>query len=297
MAQADVGIIGGSGLYQMDALRDVGEIELDTPFGRPSDTVTLGTLDGVRVAFLPRHGRGHRLLPSEIPYRANVYAMKALGVSNLISISAVGSLREDYRPMDMVLPDQLYDRTKNRESTFFGGGIVAHVSFAEPFCSRLRSVVAEASRQVVARTHDAGTYVCMEGPAFSTRAESDTYRRLGFDIIGMTALPEAKLAREAGMCYAVLGQVTDYDCWHPDHAGVTGEMVMANVARNVANAKKILRLALPSLASARECGCAGDVDSAIATDRRLIAPDLLKKLDIIASRPRRAGTNKGKDLV
>ena len=278
MPEADVGIIGGSGLYQIDGLQDVEQSEVETPYGMPSDAVTVGTLEGVRVAFLPRHGRGHRLLPSEIPYRANVYALKTLGVRRLLSVSAVGSLREEYRPMDMALPDQLYDRTKCRGSTFFGDGIVGHIAFADPFCARLRSAVRAASESVVPRTHDGGTYVCIEGPAFSTRAESETYRRLGFDIIGMTALPEAKLAREAGICYAILAQVTDYDCWHPEHDSVTSDMVMANVAANVANAKEIVRLSLKELRGSTDCECASGSESAVATAQAYIAPEAWERL-------------------
>ena len=278
MTQADIGIIGGSGLYDFDGLEVVEDVELDTPFGRPSDNIRVGTLDGTRIAFVPRHGRGHRLLPSEVPSRANVFALKLLGVRRIVSASAVGSLREDFRPMDMVVPDDLFDRTKDRPSTFFGNGIVAHISFGHPFCSEVRSALGDASSTVVERTHDRGTYVCMEGPAFSTRAESEVYRHLGFDIIGMTALPEAKLAREAGLCYGVLAQVTDYDSWYEGHEAVTNDMVMQNVARNVANAKAILRCALPRLAAERHCRCGNALDDALATARESMDQETRRRL-------------------
>lgn len=277
-AQADIGVIGGSGLYQIEGLENVEQLRLETPFGAPSDAITVGTLGGTRVAFLPRHGVGHRLLPSEIPYRANIFALKLLGARRVISASAVGSLREDYRPMDMAVPDQLYDRTKNRAGTFFGDGIVAHVPFAHPFCPALSSALVEASSRVVERTHQGGTYVCIEGPTFSTYAESVTYRRMGFDVIGMTALPEAKLAREAELCYAVLAQVTDYDCWHEEHESVTSDMVMANVARNVANAKAILRDVLGSMGNMGECSCDHALDGAIATSPEAISPEARTRL-------------------
>lgn len=272
MTQAQVGVIGGSGLYDLEGLEDVEEVSLDTPFGQPSDSVAIGTLEGVRVAFLPRHGRGHRLLPSELPSRANIFAMKLLGVRRVVSVSAVGSLREDLRPMDMVVPDQLYDRTRGRPSTFFGDGMVAHIAFGEPFCPEVRDGLCAASSRVVERTHGGGTYVCIEGPAFSTRAESTVYRSLGFDVIGMTALPEAKLAREAGLCYGILAQVTDYDSWHEEHEAVTNDMVLHNVAGNAANAKSILRGLVPLLASEPGCTCAHALDNAVATPPEGIDP-------------------------
>lgn len=244
MTQATIGIIGGSGLYQMAALTDVEEVQLETPFGSPSDALMVGTLEGARVAFLARHGRHHTLLPSEIPYRANIYAMKQLGVQYLLSASAVGSLREAVKPLDMVVPDQLIDRTKNRISTFFGEGIVAHITFGEPICPRLAGVLADAVASLDlpdVTLHRQGTYLCMEGPAFSTKAESRLYRSWGADIIGMTNLPEAKLAREAEMAYATLALVTDYDCWHPEHDSVTVDMVLANLRRNATNAQKVVR--------------------------------------------------------
>jgi 5'-methylthioadenosine phosphorylase len=277
--QADVGVIGGSGLYEMEGMRDLRQVTVETPFGSPSDALTVGTLDDIRVAFLPRHGRGHRLLPSEVPYRANVFALKLLGVRTVVSASAVGSLREDYRPMDMVIPDQLFDRTKARSSSFFGDGIVAHVGIAHPFCRHVSQALLAASRPVVDQTHEGGTYVCIEGPTFSTYAESITYRKLGFDIIGMTALPEAKLAREAELCYAVLAQVTDYDVWHEGHESVTSDMVMQNVARNVANAKAIIRDALPRLQAIGECSCQRALQGAIVTSPGAIAEATRARLE------------------
>lgn len=234
MAQAKIGIIGGSGLYKMDALKDVEEVQVDTPFGTPSDALIVGTLEGTSVAFLARHGRNHHLMPSELPFRANIHAMKQLGVEYLISASAVGSLKEDVKPLDMVVPDQFIDRTKNRVSTFFGEGIVAHVAFADPVCNQLAGVLADAVASLElpdVTLHRGGTYVCMEGPAFSTKAESHLYRSWGATIIGMTNLPEAKLAREAEIAYATLALVTDYDCWHPDHDSVTVEMVIGIIKK------------------------------------------------------------------
>ncbi|MEQ9666738.1 S-methyl-5'-thioadenosine phosphorylase [Coleofasciculus sp. G2-EDA-02] len=244
MAQATIGIIGGSGLYKMDALKDVQEVQLDTPFGKPSDALIVGTLEETPVAFLARHGRNHHLMPTELPFRANIHAMKQLGVKYLISASAVGSLQEAAKPLDMVIPDQFIDRTKNRVSTFFGDGIVVHIGFAEPVCNQLAGVLAEAvaSLQLTDVTlHRGGTYVCMEGPAFSTQAESHLYRSWGATVIGMTNLPEAKLAREAEIAYATLALVTDYDCWHPDHDSVTVEMVIGNLQRNATNAQQVIQ--------------------------------------------------------
>lgn len=243
-AQAKIGIIGGSGLYKMEALTEVEEIQIETPFGDPSDALILGTLDGTRVAFLARHGRNHTYMPSEVPFRANVYAMKAIGVEYLISASAVGSLQEAAKPLDMVVPDQFIDRTKNRASTFFGEGIVAHIAFGDPVCHALAQVLADAVESLDLdgiTLHRGGTYVCMEGPAFSTRAESNLYRSWGSTVIGMTNLPEAKLAREAEMAYATLAMVTDYDCWHTDHDNVTVEMVIGNLMKNAANAQRVIR--------------------------------------------------------
>lgn len=241
---ARIGIIGGSGLYQMDALKDIEEVTIDTPFGPPSDALIVGTLEGTTVTFLARHGHNHHLIPSEIPFRANIYAMKQLGVEYLISASAVGSLKESVKPLDMVVPDQFIDRTRNRISTFFGEGIVAHVAFAHPVCSQLASILADAIASLElpeVSLHRGGTYVCMEGPAFSTKAESNLYRSWGATVIGMTNLPEAKLAREAEIAYATLALVTDYDCWHPSHDTVTVEMVIGNLQRNATNAQKVIQ--------------------------------------------------------
>lgn len=242
--QVKIGIIGGSGLYKMEALKDVEEVQIDTPFGAPSDALILGTLEGTRVAFLARHGRNHTLTPSELPFRANIYAMKSLGVEYLISASAVGSLKAEAKPLDMVVPDQFIDRTKNRVSTFFGDGLVAHIAFGDPICGALAGVLADAidSLNLAEVTlHRGGTYVCMEGPAFSTKAESNLYRSWGATIIGMTNLPEAKLAREAEIAYATLALVTDYDCWHPDHDNVTVEMVIGNLTKNAVNAQRVIQ--------------------------------------------------------
>lgn len=239
-----IGIIGGSGLYKMEALTAVEEVQVETPFGAPSDALIVGTLDGTRVAFLARHGRNHTLMPSELPFRANIYAMKRLGVEYLISASAVGSLQAEAKPLDMVVPDQFIDRTKNRISTFFGDGLVAHIAFGDPICKNLAQVLTEAIASLdlpEVTLHRGGTYVCMEGPAFSTKAESNLYRSWGATIIGMTNLPEAKLAREAEIAYATLALVTDYDCWHPDHDSVTVDMVIDNLMKNAVNAQRVIR--------------------------------------------------------
>jgi 5'-methylthioadenosine phosphorylase len=269
---AKIGIIGGSGLYQMPELTDIDEIDIETPFGSPSDKFILGTLENERVAFLPRHGRGHRFTPSELPFRANIYGMKLLGVERILSASAVGSLRAEYAPLDMVIPDQFFDRTRARakESTFFGDGIVAHVAFAHPVCKDLGDVLEQSCHAVDATAHRGGTYICMEGPAFSTVAESNVYRSWGMDVIGMTNLQEAKLAREAEICYATLALVTDYDCWHPDHDAVTVETVIEYLNKNVRNAQTIMRQSVKALAGQpRHCKCESALKNAIFT-----APDL-----------------------
>jgi 5'-methylthioadenosine phosphorylase len=267
MAEATIGIIGGSGLYKMAGLEDVKEVAINTPFGKPSDAFIIGELDGVRVAFLPRHGRGHRIMPSEIPFRANIYGMKMLGVERILSASAVGSLKEEHKPLDIVIPDQFIDRTRNRVSTFFGDGIVAHVAFADPVCNELgRAIVAAGSRLDGFEIHSGGTYICMEGPAFSTKAESHLYRSWGADVIGMTNLQEAKLAREAEMCYATIALVTDYDCWHESHESVTVDLVIENLNRNSENARRLIRETLKSIAGEeRTCGCGQALRFAIIT--------------------------------
>jgi len=271
MKKAKIGILGGSGLYQMPELTDVEEVEIETPFGRPSDAFIIGTLEDQRVAFLPRHARGHRFTPTEVPFRANIYGMKLLGVERILSASAVGSLQERYAPLDMVIPDQFFDRTRGRarESTFFGEGIVAHVAFAHPVCGELGDVLEESCKVADVKTHRRGTYLCMEGPAFSTKAESEVYRSWGMDIIGMTNLQEAKLAREAEICYATLALVTDYDCWHPGHDAVTADSVIEYLNKNVRNAQLIMKDAVRRLsAQERTCKCASALKNAIFT-----APD------------------------
>ncbi len=272
MTTAQIGIIGGSGLYQMPELKDVEEVKVDTPFGSPSDAFIIGTLQQQRVAFLPRHGRGHRFTPTEVPFRANIYGMKLLGVERILSASAVGSLQEQYAPLDMVIPDQFFDRTRARvrESTFFGDGIVAHVSFAHPVCGDLGNVVQESCEAANVKVHRGGTYLCMEGPAFSTKAESKVYRSWGMDVIGMTNLQEAKLAREAEICYATLALVTDYDCWHAAHDAVSVDTVIEYLNKNVRNAQIIMKEAVGRLGqSPRDCDCGSALKHAIFT-----APDL-----------------------
>jgi 5'-methylthioadenosine phosphorylase len=284
MTTAQIGIIGGSGLYQMPELKDVEEVRVETPFGSPSDAFMVGTLEGVRVAFLPRHGRGHKILPTDLPFRANIYAMKLLGVEQILSASAVGSLQEQYAPLDMVIPGQFFDRTRARahESTFFGEGIVAHMAFAHPVCGALGDVLESSCKTAGVNVHRGGTYLCMEGPAFSTKAESNVYRQWGMDVIGMTNLQEAKLAREAEICYATLALVTDYDCWHEDHDAVTIETVVEYLNKNVRNAQIIIRDAVKQLAhQARTCDCGSAMKNAIFTAPELWPAETAKKLDAI----------------
>jgi 5'-methylthioadenosine phosphorylase len=284
MTTAQIGIIGGSGLYQMPELKDVEEVRVETPFGSPSDAFMVGILEGVRVAFLPRHGRGHRILPTDLPFRANIYAMKLLGVEQILSASAVGSLQEQYAPLDMVIPSQFFDRTRARahESTFFGEGIVAHMAFAHPVCGALGDVLESSCKTAGVKVHRGGTYLCMEGPAFSTKSESNVYRQWGMDIIGMTNLQEAKLAREAEICYATLALVTDYDCWHEDHDAVTIETVVEYLNKNVRNAQIIIRDAVKQLAhKARTCDCGSAMKNAIFTAPELWPAETAKKLDAI----------------
>ena len=281
MAQAEIGIIGGSGLYSMPGLTDTRAFSVDTPFGQPSEAYVLGTLEGRRVAFLARHGHGHRILPSELNFRANIYGFKQLGVERILSISAVGSLKEEHRPLDFVIPDQFFDRTSKRVSTFFGEGIVAHVSFADPVCAELSCVLEAACRQAEVNGKRGGTYVCMEGPQFSTKAESNVYRSWGMDIIGMTNLQEAKLAREAEICYSTLAMVTDYDCWHPAHESVTVEQVVANLRKNAENACKVVRYAVAAIPKTRGCKCGRALAVAIQTDRDKIPPHTRQKLSLL----------------
>jgi len=290
MSTARIGIIGGSGLYQMPELTEIDEIELQTPFGSPSDAFILGTLEGERVAFLPRHGRGHRLTPTELPFRANIYAMKLLGVERILSASAVGSLQEKYAPLDMVIPEQFFDRTRSRarESTFFGEGIVAHVAFAHPVCSELGDVLEESCKTAEVKAHRGGKYICMEGPAFSTVAESNVYRSWGMDVIGMTNLQEAKLAREAEICYATLALVTDYDCWHPGHEAVTVDTVIEYLTKNVRNAQVIMRESVKRLSGrVRSCKCDSALKNAIFTAPNLWPEATTRKLDAIIGKYRK----------
>ena len=284
MSEARVGVIGGSGLYKMDGLKRVREVQVDTPFGKPSDAIVVGVLGRVSVAFLPRHGREHNLLPSEVPSRANIYALKKLGVEQVISVSAVGSLREEIRPGDMVVLDQLIDRTQGRSSTFFGDGIVAHISFAEPFCTELRKCLVAAANAAGAHVHNGGVGVVMEGPAFSTRAESHVHRSWKADVIGMTALPEAKLAREAEMCYATLACVTDYDCWREATEPVSVEMIVETLHKNVALSQVVLKRAIPELPRKRGCQCASALKNAIVAVPENIPDEARKKLEIIAGK-------------
>ncbi|MFH1853816.1 MAG: S-methyl-5'-thioadenosine phosphorylase [Candidatus Omnitrophota bacterium] len=276
-----IGIIGGSGLYQMEGLKDLKEVNLDTPFGRPSDSFITGKLEGAEVVFLPRHGKGHRILPSELNYRANIYGMKKLGVEKIVSMSAVGSFKKELKPLDIVLPDQFVDRTNQaRKTTFFGEGIAAHISFAEPVCNDLRKTIFEAGKSLGLTIHDRGIYLNMEGPAFSTKAESLLYKSWGMDIIGMTNMPEARLAREAEICFVTVAFITDYDCWHEE--AVTIDMVIGNLNKNVEAAKRLIKQFVPELArSERKCACREALKYAIITDERLIPTDIKKKLDII----------------
>jgi len=270
MSGKTVGVIGGSGLYEIDGLEDVSTVKVETPFGDPSDEYITGTLGDTKMVFLPRHGRGHRLLPSELNYRANIYGMKKLGVEWIISVSAVGSMREEIEPGHIVIVDQFFDRTKGRPSTFFGDGIVGHVEFADPVCARLSRTLYEAAREVGATVHMGGTYVCIEGPQFSTRAESNVYRSWGVDVIGMTNIPEAKLAREAEICYATVALSTDYDCWHESEESVTVEMILETIKKNVATAREIIKAAAPGIPGERDCRCAGALEFATLTEASAI---------------------------
>ena len=279
-----IGVIGGSGLYDMEGLKVLEEVRLETPFGNPSDAYIVGELDGRRIVFLPRHGRGHRISPSELNFRANIWGMKKLGADAILAVSAVGSMRKEIEPGHMVVIDQFFDRTKGRISTFFTDGVVAHVTFADPVCSEIRKVLIASGKKVGATVHEKGTYLCMEGPQFSTRAESNVYRSWGMDVVGMTNLQEAKLAREAEICYATLALSTDYDCWYEEHDDVTIEMVIATLTKNVETAKKIVKQAVTALGVERSCGCRTAMRNAILTDRKVIPAETKRKLEIIAGK-------------
>jgi 5'-methylthioadenosine phosphorylase len=280
-SQATIGIIGGSGLYSMPGLTVPREIKVRTPFGDPSDAIVLGTLQGKRVAFLARHARGHKILPDEINYRANIYAMKLLGVERIISVSAVGSLQEDLRPGEFLVPDQFVDRTRHRVSTFFGKGLVAHVSFAHPTCAQTSAVLADASVHCAVMVHRRGTYICMEGPQFSTLAEAQMHRQLRFEVVGMTNATEAKLAREAEICYAGISMITDYDCWHPEHETVTATQIIATLNQNAEKAQQVLREAVRAMPENRSCKCGAALQHALVTDMKLVPPGTKKRLAAI----------------
>ncbi len=282
--QAEIGIIGGSGLYSMNGLTKTREVHVKTPFGEPSDAIVLGMLEGKRVAFLARHGRGHRILPGEINFRANVYAMKLLGVERIVSVSAVGSLMEDLQPGEFLVPDQFVDRTKNRVSTFFGEGLVAHVGFDKPTCGQVSGVLADASVHCGVMVHRRGTYVCIEGPQFSTLAEANMHRQLRFEVIGMTNVTEAKLAREAEICYATIAMITDFDCWHPRHESVTASQIIAMLVQNAENAQRVLREAVRAMPEERNCKCGAALKHALVTDMKLVPKATKKKLDAIISK-------------
>jgi 5'-methylthioadenosine phosphorylase len=279
--QATIGIIGGSGIYEMGGLTGTRELRVKTPFGDPSDGIVLGQLEGKRVAFLARHGRGHRILPSEINFRANVYAMKSLGVERIISVSAVGSLQEDLRPGEFLVPDQFVDRTKLRVSTFFGEGLVAHVAFDKPTCAQVSGVLADASVHCAVKVHRRGTYVCIEGPQFSTLAEAHMHRQLRFEVIGMTNVTEAKLAREAEICYGSLAMITDYDCWHPEHDSVTYSQILATLNQNAENAQRVLREAVRAMPGERSCKCGSALQHSLVTDAKLVPKATKKRLAAI----------------
>jgi len=281
LPHSEIGIIGGSGLYSMPGLTKVKEVRLKTPFGKPSDAYVLGTLEGRRVAFLARHGRGHRILPTELNFRANIYGFKQLGVERIVSISAVGSLKEEHKPLEFVIPDQFFDRTRHRVDTFFGNGIVAHIAFADPICPQLAQAVEGACRKAGVTAKRGGTYVCMEGPQFSTKAESNVYRSWGMDVIGMTNLQEAKLAREAEICYVTVAMVTDYDCWHPHHDSVTVDQIVAVLLKNAENATRVVREAVSAMPKERACKCGSALAHAILTDRSKIPAAARQKLKLI----------------
>jgi len=289
LPQAEIGIIGGSGLYSIPGLSDMREVKQDTPFGDPSDAYVLGTLAGHKVAFLARHGRGHRILPTELNFRANVYGFKQLGVERIVSISAVGSLKEEHKPLEFVIPDQFFDRTRHRVDTFFGNGIVAHIAFADPVCPQLSQVVETACRKAGVTAKRGGTYLNMEGPQFSTKAESNIYRSWGMDVIGMTNLQEARLAREAEICYVTVAMVTDYDCWHPHHDSVTVDQIVAVLVKNAENAAKVVRETIAAMPTGRSCKCGSALAHAILTDRDKIPATTRQKLGLILDKYLSAG--------
>jgi len=279
-----IGVIGGSGLYSMPGFTEHNEVAMDTPFGKPSDNYIVGQLEGKEVAFLARHGRGHRISPSELNFRANIYGMKSLGVERIVSLSAVGSLKEEHRPLDFVVPDQFVDRTRGRISTFFGDGLVAHVSFADPVCPQLASTVGDACNTAGVNVKKGGTYICMEGPMFSTKAESNLYRSWGMDVIGMTNLQEAKLAREAEICYVTVAMVTDYDCWHPEHEAVEVTDIIRVLTQNAANAARVVAHAVRDMPAERACKCGSALQHALITDKSLVPPDTIRKLEPIVGK-------------
>src|SRR5450432_806094 len=284
LAQAEIGIIGGSGLYSMPGLSDAQEVRLETPFGGPSDAYVLGKLEGRKVAFLARHGRGHRILPSELNFRANIYGFKQLGVERILSVSAVGSLKEEHKPLEFVIPDQFVDRTRHRIDTFFGEGVVAHIAFADPICPQLSESMVAACKKAGVVGKRGGTYICMEGPQFSTKAESNLYRSWGMDVIGMTNLQEAKLAREAEICYVTVAMVTDYDCWHPHHDSVTVDQIVAVLVKNAENAAKVIRQSVANMPKQRSCKCGSALAHAILTDPKKIPAATKNKLKLIVGK-------------
>jgi 5'-methylthioadenosine phosphorylase len=281
MPQAKIAVIGGSGLYDIEGLTNIEEVNPDTPFGKPSAPITIGRLEGANVAFLPRHGKGHHISPSEVPYRANIYALKGLGVEQIISVNTVGSFKPEIKPGDLVIPDQLIDRTRHRIDSFFGGGIVFHIPFAEPFCPALSQILYDAAKEAGASVHLKGTYVVIDGPAFSTRAESRLYRSWGADIIGMTALPEAKLAREAEICYSSLAGVTDYDSWQEQGEPLLVDVILNILRQNVDTVKKIIKLAVARIPEKRDCDCATALKSALVTARKYMPPEQKQKLKLL----------------
>jgi 5'-methylthioadenosine phosphorylase len=284
MYEVKLAVIGGSGVYDIEALTDIEERQISTPFGDPSDTIIIGTLSGTRIAFLPRHGRGHRLTPTEVPYQANIWALKRLGVERIISISACGSMKEEYEPRDIVIPDQIYDNTKKRDYSFFGDGLVAHIGIAEPFCPHLRPILHKAAKRAGGTVHMGGTFITIEGPRFSTRGESGIYRSWGVDIIGMTAVPEAQLAREAEICYATMAHVTDYDVWHEEEEAVTVEMLIANLMANAAISKRTIAELVPMLTDERPCDCGQTLSAAFITQPDMISSAKVEQLGPIVAK-------------